>query len=60
VRAWLATSKKSRSQIAKETGVDEKTLRLAAKAGWNPTVKTLQKLEAMVPNGWRHKNGGQA
>lgn len=53
IQAWLAANeKRPRAQIAKAAGVDEKTIRLAAGEGWNPTSETLQKLEAVIPAGW--------
>jgi transcriptional regulator with XRE-family HTH domain len=54
VKAWLATRTQSRLSIAKAAGVEEKTLRVAEAEGdrWNPTVRTLQKLEAVIPNDW--------
>lgn len=52
VRAWLAINSDDRLEIAKKAGVDEKTLRLAASDDWNPTVKTLEKLESVIPADW--------
>ncbi len=53
VRAWLRANKaRPRAQIAAEAGVDEKTLRLAEGEGWNPTISTLQKIEAVIPEGF--------
>lgn len=60
VKAWLASAPESRLKIAKAAGVDEKTLRDAAeKPAWNPTVKTLQKLEAVVPRDWQPPPNGR-
>ncbi len=50
VRAWLASVETSRAKIAADAGVDEKTVRLAAVDGWNPTLETLSKLEAVIPS----------
>ena len=53
VQAWLAANhERSRAAIAEEAGVDEKTVRLACGPGWNPTVSTLQKFEAVIPANW--------
>lgn len=56
VLAWLAseaTSPALRTKIAETAGVDEKTLRLAAKDRWNPTAETLAKLEEIIPHDWQ-------
>lgn len=54
IRAWLASIEKgSRSKIAEQAGVNEKTLRLATEDDWNPTADTLRKLEAIVPADWQ-------
>lgn len=54
VRAWLnANAARKKAEIAKEADVDEKTVRLAYGDGWNPTASTLQKFEALIPDGWR-------
>ncbi len=55
IRAWLASSEEgTRSRIAADAGVDEKTVRLAIELDdWNPTAKTLRKLEAAVPADWQ-------
>ncbi len=52
VQAWLAESDRPRRQIAEQAGVHEKSLRLALARGWNPTARTLQKLEALIPANW--------
>jgi hypothetical protein len=49
VKAWLAANDANREEIATTAKVDEKTLRLAKEADWNPTRKTLEKLEALIP-----------
>lgn len=51
VRTWLAANaaaERERKQVATKAGVHEKTLRLAQEDGWNPTRKTLEKLEALI------------
>ena len=52
VRRWLAATKMRRGEVAARAGVDEKTLRLAARPGWNPTANTLARLEALIPPEW--------
>jgi hypothetical protein len=50
VQAWLAKQgHKSRVQIAEQVDIDEKTLRLAKNADWDPRASTLRKLEPLVP-----------
>ncbi len=49
VQRWLASTDLSRAEIAARASVDEKTLRLAARATWNPTANTLARLEAIIP-----------
>jgi hypothetical protein len=53
VRAWITNADRPKAQIADEAGVDEKTVRLAVGRDWNPTAKTLEKLEAIVPADWQ-------
>lgn len=52
VQRWLASTDLSRAEIAARASVDEKTLRLAARATWNPTANTLARLEALIPPDW--------
>lgn len=49
VQAWLKAERARRVEIAKDAGVNEKTLRLAIHGPWDPRVKTLAKLEAVMP-----------
>lgn len=60
VKAWLAARTESRLSIAKASGVQEKTLRVADAEGdeWNPTVKTLLKLEAVIPHDFQPRRNG--
>lgn len=52
VRAWLCAPELDHLQVASEAGVDEKTIRIARTAAdWNPTAKTLEKLEAVMLGG---------
>ena len=53
VREWLRCTDRPSMQIAREAGVDDKTIRNAIKGKWNPTVETLAKLEALIPTGWQ-------
>lgn len=54
VRAWLAANvDRTKAEIAKEAGVDEKTVRLAYDRTWNPTASTLEKFEAIIPPDWQ-------
>lgn len=54
VRAWIASAKQPKTQLAELAGVDEKTIRLAHNnAAWNPTADTLTKLEAIIPANFR-------
>lgn len=58
VKAWLSADQQPRLKIAQQSGVDEKTLRLALEqANWNPTAKTLIKLETIIPKDFQPKNG---
>lgn len=60
IKAWLADSGLSNLQIAKRAGVDEKTLRDAtSKPNWNPTIRTVHKLEAAIPHDWQPPKSGK-
>jgi hypothetical protein len=50
VQAWLAKQDhKNRREIADQADLDEKTLRLAIEADWDPRASTLRKLEQLMP-----------
>lgn len=49
VRAWLAGSSEPRARLAELAAVDEKHLRLALQADWNPTAATLRRIEKALP-----------
>lgn len=40
-------------RFATAAGVSEATLRGIDADDWNPTVRTLERLEALIPEGWR-------
>ena len=53
IRAWRIANKIPPSRFAASAGVAEATLRRMDDADWNPTIGTLQKLEALIPRDWR-------
>ena len=53
IRAWLLMSGATNLSLAGAAGVDEKTIRQAQSKGWNPTVDTIRKLEALIPKDWK-------
>ena len=56
VTAWLAAEAatvEARTSIATQAALNERTLRLARKAGWDPLSSTLAKLEALIPPNWK-------
>lgn len=53
VRAWRRTQGWALYKFAMEAGVAEATLRGMDGPNWNPTVRTLEKLEATIPTDWR-------
>lgn len=53
VRAWLAATDMTRTQITNASKVNEKTIRLALKGTWNPTADTLSRLEMLIPSDWQ-------
>jgi transcriptional regulator with XRE-family HTH domain len=52
IRAWRVQSNIAPSRFAEEAGVSESSLRGIDQPGWNPTVRTLEKLEAQIPADW--------
>jgi hypothetical protein len=50
VKTFLAARIDQRHEIAKDAGVDEKTIRLAMAEKWDPRASTLRKLEAVIPS----------
>lgn len=53
VRAWAAANEWSKTQYAREAGVMDTTLRHFHAPDWNPTLETLSRLEALIPDGWQ-------
>ena len=53
VRAFMAAQGWSSGQYARAAGLRDSTLRFMASPDWNPTVETLRKLEAPIPEGWQ-------
>jgi len=53
VRAWRVANDWAPYRFATEAGVAEATLRDMDADEWNPTLRTLEKLEALIPKGWR-------
>lgn len=53
VRSWIENSGLSVAAIAEQSGVDEKIIRFVKQGKGNPTVKTLQNLETIIPADWR-------
>jgi hypothetical protein len=49
LKSWLASDMPRRFEIAKQAGLDEKTLRLSASPTWDPKASTIMKLEAIMP-----------
>lgn len=53
IRAWRKAAALAPSRLAVLADVAEASLRRIDEEDWNPTVATLQKLEAVVPPGWQ-------
>lgn len=53
VRAWRVAMDWAPYRFAVEAGVSEAILRGMDRDDWNPTVRTLEKLEAVIPSGWQ-------
>jgi hypothetical protein len=53
VRAWRETKGWALYRMATLAGVAEASVRGMDDADWNPTLKTLRRLEALIPEGWR-------
>jgi hypothetical protein len=43
----------STAELGRRAGVDDKTVRLAMRPGWDPLISTLTRMSRMVPAGWR-------
>ena len=50
VKAFAANENLNKSQLAALAGIGDTTLRNLDKPNWNPTVKILRKLEAVIPS----------
>lgn len=53
VRAWRQAVGWATYRFATEAGVAEASLRGMDSEEWNPTVRTLERLEAVIPRDWR-------
>lgn len=53
VRAWRQAIGWAPYRFATEAGVAEASLRGIDSDEWNPTVRTLERLEAVIPPDWR-------
>ena len=49
IRAYADAHGWRKSRLAKEAGMQDTTLRGFDTSDWNPTVETLRKLEAIIP-----------
>ena len=50
IRAYAASQGWKKSRLAVEAGMVDTTLRDFDKADWNPTLETVRRLEAIIPN----------
>lgn len=53
VRAWADANHWRKSKYARKAGIIDTTLRDFNEPDWNPTVETLLRLEALIPDGWQ-------
>ena len=51
IRQWRDARQWSASRLATEAGLSNMALRAMDRPHWNPTVETLRKLEALIPDG---------
>jgi ribosome-binding protein aMBF1 (putative translation factor) len=49
LRCYAREKNLSKSKFAQEANLDTKTLKLFWEKDWEPTLKTLKKLEAIIP-----------
>jgi hypothetical protein len=49
IRAFAQANAWGKCRLAVEAGINITTLRNFDKPGWNPTVETLRKIEAIIP-----------
>lgn len=60
LRSWIDKGGLSVAAIAEQSGVDEKIIRFIKDGKGNPTVKTLMKLEEVLPKDWQPPADEQA
>jgi transcriptional regulator with XRE-family HTH domain len=53
IRAWMEATRQSAEAFAGIAGVAGNTVRGIERDDWQPSVKTLRKLEAVIPPGWQ-------
>ena len=53
IRAWRAANDWAPSRYAVEAGVSDATTRNMEDESWAPTLRTLKKLESLIPPDWR-------
>lgn len=53
LRAYAKAQGWNKWEFARQAGLRDTVLRRFEEADWNPTVDTLRKLEALIPEGWQ-------
>jgi|GEM_PF-2527100 len=53
IRAWRAANDWAPSRYAAEAGVSDATTRNMQDEAWAPTLRTLKKLEELIPADWQ-------
>jgi transcriptional regulator with XRE-family HTH domain len=53
ILAWMRANRLSAEALAQRAGIAGNTVRGIEKPDWQPSVKTLRKLEAVIPASWR-------
>lgn len=52
LRSYALTKNLKKSRLALDAGLDNKTLKDFWNESWNPTARTIKKLEELVPEGF--------
>lgn len=53
LRAYAAARGWNKWEFARQAGLRDTVLRHFDRPEWNPTVETLRRLEALIPEGWQ-------
>lgn len=53
IRGWAAANALKPATLARQAGIAEVVTRDMDDAGWSPSSRSIRRLEALIPAGWK-------